>query len=337
MSLAKTSLEQANLSKTLPEMAIALWNEKTGWRDLGIVPEDSLKLKAEDAAIRFSRTLFDAFTARNGRIFRPRGHFERLCYGADKLRMPKPNWEIFIEGVKKLANIYASNLEEGKALYLCPLLMNISRGSWKASEQSDYALAIKCCYTKPSRDTVYKIYIDMDHTRAHPEYGDIKASANYGLVLPLQYLAEEYDCNSILFTHDYDGFRCLEELATSNFFFVNKGKICTPSARRKNLLKGMTRDTIIKIGILEKTLSPIREGEYDLPIFIDEIQNKNTTEAFMTGTAITAGRITSFYLNGLWYELPNVPKEESVFDRIYDDLQSVYRGEKYPEFTMSYK
>ena len=330
------SLEQANLSTTLPEMALSLWNVSTGWTNMKVVPEDSFILKPEDPAARFSRTFFDAFTARNGRIFRPDAHYNRFCYGAQKLRMPEPKWEIFIDGVKKMANIYASNLKEGQALYLCPEILNISRNSWKAGEQSDYAMTIKCCYTNPKRATEYKVYIDTEHTRAHPDYSDIKASSNYGLVVPHQYIAEENGCNSILFTNGNinPGSRVLEELATSNIFFVWKRRLCTPKAEG-NMLKGITRDTIMHIS-KEVLGSGVWEDHYNLDEFVRSIQTGEITEAFMTGTAIVMGKITEFRLGDVWLTLPNVPKEESVFDKLYTTYQDIFKGKQYHEFNMSY-
>lgn len=330
------SLEQANLSTTLPEMALYLCNEKNGWMDMGIVSEDSFILKPEDPAVRFSRTFFDAFTARNKRIFRPDAHYKRFCYGAQKLQMPEPKWELFIDGVNQLARLYASNLEDGKALYLCPEMLNISRSSWKASEQSDYAMTIKCCYTNPKRDTKYKVYIDTEHTRAHPDYSDIKASSNYGLVIPHQYIAEKNGCNSVLFTNGNinPSHRVLEELATSNIFFVWKGRLCTPKADG-NMLKGITRETIMHIS-KDVLGSSVWEDHYDLDDFVALIKNGEITEAFMTGTAIVMGKITDFNLGSQWLKLPNVQKEESVFDKLYDTYQDIFKGKIYPEFTMFY-
>ncbi len=216
-----------NFGKVLPGIVRFFWNTKTGWSTWDdvrtFVDAQELHLNPEFPAVRFGGSMFEAFTLRNGRIFRLKDHYERLCYGARKLCMPEPEWDSLLRGVKELAKIHAPKLQDGQALYFFPILMNISTGSLKAFEDTDYVLVIKCCYLQPKRDAKSTVFVDIDHIRTNPEFGDVKFAGNYAMVKPWQRIAEKNGCTSVLFT-DYQTHSHFTELATSNIFFASPGK-----------------------------------------------------------------------------------------------------------------
>jgi branched-chain amino acid aminotransferase len=335
------SLEQANFSKTaLPVMTLAFWNKEKGWGKFTIAEKDSYKIPSEAPGVRFGRAMFEAFKLVCGLFFRIQEHYVRLCYGARKLGMPEPpDWDTFSKAVKELAHIYAPSLKDGQALYFFPELINATTDSLKAFANTEYVLIIKCCYLTPDRNQLFNVYVDTEHDRTNRHFADVKFAGNYAMAAPWESIAQEKGCNSILFTHPFvsDKIRAFEELATSNIFVSVNNKLITPEADGR-ILAGMTRSTILKINeeVLGKKTRRI-DGVIVVQELCERIKKGEKIEAFMTGTAINMGRITSFFAYDEWFELPQVPKEESVFDHLYDELLLIQHGEKHRELTMSYK
>ncbi len=337
---AQKSLEQANFSKTaLPLMAYVTWSKEKGWGKFSIAKKDSYKIPSESPGVRFGRSMFEAFKLVSGLLFRMQEHYIRLCYGARKLAMPEPDWDTFSGAVKELARTYAPSLKEGQALYFFPELINVTTDSLKAFANTEYALIIKCCYLTPDRNQLFNVYVDTEHDRTNRHFADVKFSGNYAMAAPWEAIAQEKGCNSILFTHPFvsNKIRAFEELATSNIFVSVNNKLVTPEADGR-ILAGMTRSTILKIS---KEVLRGDTRRIDNIIVVQElcerIKRGEEIEAFMTGTAINMGRITSFFAYDEWFELPQIPKEESVFDHLYDELLLIQHGEKHKELTMSYK
>ncbi|CAD7934297.1 unnamed protein product [Amoebophrya sp. A120] len=274
-------------------------------------------------------------------VFRPDKNYDRMSNGAQAMLLPVPPREMWF---KQLQTVIRENSTlippcgEGMKLYVRPILFGSGQqlGLYPSPQ---FTLAM---YVAPtgnyfkSATSGLKLHLEKHHARAtRGGFGSVKCSGNYAVcLLPLSKTKEKGFSDNMYVEldsfhagkeiHKHDTKTALlnsivQEMSAANVFFVQKAKkrILTPSLKRKTILPGVTRDSVIQI--VKAYNEEIAAALFTAPE-LDEIKEKeggkfpviemletdvqvadiaDCSEAFGTGTAAELVPIKEFaeYLN----------------------------------------
>ncbi|KAJ0096411.1 hypothetical protein Patl1_28455 [Pistacia atlantica] len=194
----------------------------------------NIELSPSAGILNYGQGLFEglkAYRKEDGSIllFRPEENAQRMRMGAERMCMPSPSIEQFVEAVK--ATVLANKRwipPPGKgSLYIRPLLMG-SGAVLGLAPAPEYTFLI---YVSPVgnyfKEGVAPIHLIVEHElhRATPGgTGGVKTIGNYAAVLKAQSAAKAKGYSDVLYL-DCVHKRYLEEVSSCNIFVV---KVCCP-------------------------------------------------------------------------------------------------------------
>jgi branched-chain amino acid aminotransferase len=303
------------------------------WQTPEIRPFGPFSLSPTTLALHYGQTIFEgmkAFRMENGQVqvFRPDKHYERLVKSADRLCMPVPPPEIFLEGMRRLVELEKVWVpgEPGTALYIRPMIIATdTRLSMKISET--YRFAIVCTpagsyFSQPARVKVEKEFVRA----ARGGTGYAKCGGNYAAAFYPARKAREEGYDQVLWTdggeHGY-----IEESGMMNVMFVIDDTLVTPSLS-DSILDGVTRDSLLTLAV--NAGIPVEER----PVSVEELKKGfgkgRVKEAFGVGTAAVVSPIQAIGIDGRDYTLPVVagamqstgqPSVASLLKATLDDIR----------------
>jgi len=269
------------------------------WQQPAIEPLAPLSLHPAAHVFHYSSTCFEGFKAYRwddgkARIFRLHDHVARMQKSAASMRLPVPDADMLAGMVM---DIVASQVEDIPAppssLYLRPTLIgtlpNIGAAAAPSTEAILYVL------TSPVGDYFeggarpLKLLVDDQRARSTEQLGSTKTGGNYAAALgPTLDAKETYGVDQVLFCPNGD----VQETGAANFLLISDDEIITKSLDT-SFLHGMTRDSILKLGVdLGYTIS-----ERDFTV--DELmQSVSTYEAALSGTAACLAPVGCLVYNG---------------------------------------
>jgi branched-chain amino acid aminotransferase len=173
-----------------------------------------------------------------------------------------------------------------------------------------------------------KIYVEEEYVRAvRGGIGFCKAAGNYAASLLASRKAEEKGYTQVLWLDAVER-KYVEEVGTSNIFFVIDGELVTPPLGG-SILPGVTRDSVIQIAkrwgvkVSERMLS------------VDEIKaayaSGKLKEVFASGTAAIVSPVGQIYYKGQEY-LINGGKTGELTEKLYNEILQIQYGEKEDPF-----
>ncbi|XP_057491669.1 branched-chain amino acid aminotransferase 2, chloroplastic-like [Actinidia eriantha] len=253
----------------------------------------NIELSPAAGVLNYGQGLFEglkAYRKHDGRIilFRPEENALRLMMGAERMCMPSPTIEQFVDAVK--ATVLANKKwvpPPGKgSLYIRPLLMGSGAGL-NLAPAPEYTFLI---YVSPVgsffKEGIAPIHlvVETEVHRAMPGgTGGVKTIGNYGSVLKAQTLAKAKGFTDVLYL-DCVNKKYLEEVSACNVFVV-KGNIISTPAVKGTILPGITRKSIIDIA-----QSQGYQVEERL-VAVEELLDAD--EVFCTGTAVVISPVGS--------------------------------------------
>ncbi len=254
------------------------------WRKPQFLPMQELSASPAWCALHYGQIAFEglkAFSDTDGwKIFRADRHHARLVRSCERLIMPPPPWEHFLESLAQtLVGIPTED-----AVYLRPFVT-----AWDAflgvRAATHYRLFTLACpassYFKPGSDGLH-LRTETQHVRACiGGTGDIKTPGNYAASLAAAAQAKQEGYSDVVWLDSRDR-RYVEEAGAMNIFFRIGDTLVTP-ALQGSILAGVTRESVIAIA---KELGYSVE---ERPVSVEEISQAhlsgNLLEAFGTGTA----------------------------------------------------
>ncbi|XP_007041430.2 PREDICTED: branched-chain-amino-acid aminotransferase 6 isoform X1 [Theobroma cacao] len=249
-------------------------------------------------------------------LFRPEENALRMKMGADRMCMPSPTVEQFIDAVKRtvLANKRWVPPHGRGALYIRPLLMGTgpNLGVKPASEYTflAYASPVGNYHKSPMN-----LVVEDKVCRAAPGgTGGVKAVTNYSPIYKTLGQAKARGFTDVLFLDALTG-RNIEEGSAFNIFVLKGNVISTPTAHG-TILPGITRKSIIEIA---STLG-YQVEERDVPI--EEVFDAE--EVFCTGTAMVLKSVVSITYQGKRIEYKM--GEEPVAQKLHATLTGIQTG-----------
>ncbi|KAF3951936.1 hypothetical protein CMV_022455 [Castanea mollissima] len=222
-----------------------------------LIPYGKIELSPAAAILNYGQGLFEglkAYRREDGHIvlFRPEQNAMRMKMGAERMCMPSPSVEQFIDAVKQtvLANKRWVPPPGKGSLYIRPLLMG-SGSILGVAPAPEYTFLV---YTSPvgnyykGTGTPINLIVEDKLHRAIPRgAGGVKTIANYSPVLQALTQAKSKGFSDVLFLDAKTG-QNIEEVSACNIFIV-KDKIISTPATLGTILPGVTRKSIIDIAL----------------------------------------------------------------------------------------
>ncbi|KAG5391024.1 hypothetical protein IGI04_032565 [Brassica rapa subsp. trilocularis] len=224
-----------------------------------------------------------AYRKENGKLllFRPDHNAVRMQLGAERMLMPSPSVDQFVDAVKQTA--YANKRwvpPSGKgSLYIRPLLMGSGPilGLGPAPEYTFIVYASPVGNYFKEGIAALNLYVEEEYVRAAPGgAGGVKSITNYAPVLKALSRAKSRGFSDVLYLDSVKK-KYLEEASSCNVFVVKGRTISTP-ATNGTILEGITRKSVMEIAsdqgyeVVEKS------------VHVDEVMEAD--EVFCTGTAV---------------------------------------------------
>ncbi|KAJ8769338.1 hypothetical protein K2173_002542 [Erythroxylum novogranatense] len=258
----------------------------------------NIELNPSAGVLNYGQGLFEglkAYRKEDGKIllFRPEENALRMIEGAERMCMPSPTVEQFVEAVK--ATVLANKRwvpPSGKgSLYIRPLLMG-SGAVLGLAPAPEYTFLI---YVSPVgnyfKEGVAPIHLIVEHElhRATPGgTGGVKTIGNYAAVLKAQSVAKAKGFSDVLYL-DCVHKKYLEEVSSCNIFVV-KGNVISTPAIKGTILPGITRKSIIDVARSEGF--QVEERSVTIHELLD------ADEVFCTGTAVVVSPVGSITYMG---------------------------------------
>lgn len=264
-----------------------------------------IELSPSCGVLNYGQGLFEglkAYRKDDGSIllFRPEENALRMMMGAERMCMPSPAVEQFVDAVKLtvLANKrWVPPVGKG-SLYIRPLLMG-SGAVLGLAPAPEYTFLIFVSpvgnYFKEGLAPI-NLIVENDFHRATPGgTGGIKTIGNYASVLKAQSIAKAKGYSDVLYL-DSTYKKYLEEVSSCNVFVVKDKVISTP-AIKGTILPGITRKSIIDVA-----RSQGFQVEERL-VSVEELLDAD--EVFCTGTAVVVSPVGSITYLGRRVEYGN--------------------------------
>ena len=328
--LPETDFSNLVFGKTISDHMFVADYRNGEWTDLRIEPYGVLDLQPANAALHYGQSIFEGMKAYKNEkgeilIFRGDANAHRMNESAVRMCMPEIPEEIFMEGLLQLLDLDRNWVPTGKgsSLYIRPFMFATDNYiGVKPSET--YKFIIFTCpvgayYSKP-----VNVKVETHWTRAtEGGTGGAKTAGNYAASLypALQAQKEGYD--QLLWT-DGKSHSKIEESGTMNVMFDINGTLITAPTYTGTILKGITRDSVIRLA--KDWGMPIEERFLTVSELEDALKNGTLREAFGTGTAATIAHIAKINLNGIEYHLPE-KLEDAFSHKVLHELDGIKYGE----------
>ncbi|KAK1317801.1 hypothetical protein QJS10_CPA05g01684 [Acorus calamus] len=268
-------------------------------------PFGNIELNPSSGVLNYGQGLFEglkAYRKADGSIllFRPEENALRMRMGAERMCMPSPTVEQFVDAVTKtvLANRRWIPPQGKGSLYIRPLLMG-NGPTLGLQPAPEYTFLIFVSpvgnYFKEGLAPINLVVENEFHRAAPGGTGGVKVIGNYAAVLKAQQSAKTKGYSDVLYL-DAVHKRYLEEVSSCNVFVVKDNIISTP-AIRGTILPGITRKSIIDVA---------RSEGYQVEerlVSVDELLDAD--EVFCTGTAVVVSPVGSITHLGKRVEYKN--------------------------------
>ncbi|BAB10685.1 branched-chain amino acid aminotransferase [Arabidopsis thaliana] len=253
-------------------------------------PFGNIDINPAAGVLNYGQGLFEglkAYRKQDGNIllFRPEENAIRMRNGAERMCMPSPTVEQFVEAVKTtvLANKRWIPPPGKGSLYIRPLLMGTGAvlGLAPAPEYTFLIFVSPVGNYFKEGVAPINLIVETEFHRATPGgTGGVKTIGNYAAA---QSIAKAKGYSDVLYL-DCLHKRYLEEVSSCNIFIVKDNVISTPEIKG-TILPGITRKSIIEVARSQGFKVEERNVTVDELVEADEV--------FCTGTAVVLSPVGS--------------------------------------------
>jgi branched-chain amino acid aminotransferase len=310
-----------------PEMSLAECVDGV-WSPPRTVPCGELSIHPGAMGIQFAQSVFEGCKAfwdgeGDALTFRLQDHHDRIAASCERLRMPLPPRELFLEAIESQVRRKSSWTVpfSSEVLYIRPVLYGDDAHVMPLpSVRNTFVVLTAPLRMFPGRRL--SLFAERQFSRAAPGgLGAVKTAASYAHQYFPSLRAREAGCDAVLWmdaeTHSY-----VEEASTMNLFAVLDGKLVTPPLGG-TILPGITRRSVLALAT-ERHGWEIVERRIALDELAAAAEAGALTEVFTASTALgmqTVGRIVD---DGREIILPpETPRREAL----QADLLAIQRGE----------
>ncbi|MFE1320601.1 branched-chain amino acid aminotransferase [Kitasatospora phosalacinea] len=319
------------------------WDRQSGWHGAQLAPYGPLLLDPATQVFHYGQEVFEglkAYRRPDGTVvtFRPFANAARLNRSCERMAMPPLPEETFVEALELLVATDRAWVPEqpGHSLYLRPFMIATQRSLGFYGPSDAYRFLVIACpagaYFKAGAEPL-TVWLSEDYTRAAPGgTGAAKCGGNYAGTLVAQAQARERGCDQVVWL-DAAERRWVDELGTSNLFFVYGSRLVTPELSG-TLLPGVTRDSVLALAA--ELGYTAEEGRISVADWRADAGSGRLTEVFSCGTSsmITpVGHVRSAH--GDWTIGGGRPGP--VTARLREELTGIQTGERPDPFGWVHK
>lgn len=312
-------------------MFVMVYTEGQGWHDPEIKPYEDLRLPPAACVFHYGQEMFEglkAYKRADGGInlFRPEMNARRTNRTNDRICLPELDEKDFVQAVKALVDIDRDwvPVESGQSLYIRPFIIATEETLMVHPSRTYMFMIILSpvgAYYAAGIKPV-KIYVEDELVRAvKGGTGEAKTGGNYGASLAGQQKAKELGYAQVLWL-DAIEHRYVEEVGTSNIFFVLEDTIVTPPLTG-SILPGITRDSVIEM--LRSWGYKVEERQIAIEEVAAAADNGSLKEVFGSGTAAVISPVGSLY-----YKKKDIVVNDmnigGLTSKIYDTLTGIQQG-----------
>lgn len=281
-----------------PSMSVAEF-DGTSWSAARVVATENLSLHPGTHALHYGSACFEGLKAHrqpdgSARAFRADAHNARLRQSAGRLCLPEPSEELVDELLTLAVDANLDVVPDSPgALYLRPTLIGTDPSIGAAATPSRtalfYVLACPVGDYLPPRPLT--ISVETDVPRTTPQFGVVKAGANYAMALtPIMAARRAYGADQVLFAPG----RVLQETGASNIVLIEQGRLLTP-ALTDAYLHGVTRDSLLRLARARGW--NVEERDVTLDETLEWIARPGA-ELALTGTAAVVAPVGTLVVDG---------------------------------------
>lgn len=314
-------------------MLLLDYRKGEGWHNPRIEPYGALSVDPAALGLHYGQQVFDgmkAFRGKEGtiRLFRPREYLERMNRSAQRLCMPAVDVAFVLEAIKELIRVDREWVpsKRGASLYIRPVMLatEAALGVKVSKEYAFFVLTgpVGAYYAVGFNPT--RILVTDRYVRAvRGGIGEVKTPGNYAASLMAAEEAYEQGYTQVLWL-DACSRSYVEEVGTSNIFFVVKGVLVTPPLAG-SILPGVTRRTVLQLA--KDWGVPVEERPISIEEVIEGIGSGALTEIFASGTAAVISPVGQIGYKGKDHTV----RQGAVGDlsrRLYDEITGIQYGER---------
>ncbi|MDR0425427.1 MAG: branched-chain amino acid aminotransferase [Clostridiales Family XIII bacterium] len=307
------------------------YDEAAGWYDGRIVPYSPLRLDPAAAVLHYSQEIFEGlktYKAPDGglRLFRPDMNAKRMNRSAARVCMPAIDEGLFVDAIKTLVSLEADWVPDkpGTSLYIRPFMI-ATEPFLGVRPSKQYIFSIILCPVGPYYKggiAPTKIFVEDEYVRSVVGgTGTAKVGGNYAASLKSQVKAHSLGFSQVLWLDGVER-RYVEEIGTSNAFFVIGGEVFT-APLGGSILPGITRDTAITL--LKDWGITVREERFTIDEVYKAFDDGKLSEVFATGTATVISPVGHMR----WKDkeiVINGAEIGELSQRLYDGITDIQTG-----------
>ena len=319
-------------TKFTDHMFLMDYSTEKGWHDGRIVPYGPISLDPAAAVLHYAQELFEglkAYKAKDGRVllFRPDMNEKRAKNTSIRLCIPPLPDGVMVEATKALVAVEQDWIpnKPGTSLYIRPFII-ATEPFLGVRAANEYIFAIILSPVGPYYKgglAPTKIFVEDEYVRATPGgTGCVKIGGNYAASLKSQEKAHDKGYSQVLWLDGVER-QYVEEIGTSNAFFVIDGEIIT-APLAGTILPGITRDSVITL--LKSWGMKVSERR----MTIDEVYAAHDAgkleEVFASGTAAVISPVGEL----CWEDkqiIINDAKIGPISQKLYDELTALQNGD----------
>lgn len=261
------------------------------WRNPTIRPYGPLSFDPSLSALHYGQSVFEGMKAyykdeQTVHLFRPEDHWKRLVDSCERMSVPPPTWEMFIQALETLLSMDHEWVPTrfGHSLYLRPFIFASDEAIVARSSNRYHFLII----TSPV-GPYYPSGVKPVRLTTNPEYaravrggtGFAKAAGNYAASFKPAKKAQQEGYTQVLWLDAIEQ-RYVEEVGTMNIFFKFKDRLVTPQLQG-TVLPGVTRRSVIQLA--KDSGIPVEERKVSIDEVFEAHKSGELEEAFGAGTA----------------------------------------------------
>lgn len=304
-----------------------------GWYDPMIEPYRFLSLEPTSMCLHYGQEVFEGLKAYRGKnnnifLFRPDQNIARMNNSAERLCMPRIDPALFMDALKKLVSIEKDWVphSHGASLYIRPTMIatEAALGMHHANAYLFFIVVGPVGAYYPQGFSPTSLYVDEEYVRAvRGGIGYCKAAGNYAASLLASKLAMDKGFTQVLWLDAIER-KYVEEVGTSNIFFVIGNEIVTPPLGG-SILPGVTRNSVIQIA--RSWNISISERPISMDELVDASAKGSLKEAFASGTAAIVSPIGQISYRGRSIVI-NEGKTGILTEKLYNDILQIQYGDK---------
>lgn len=313
-----------------------------GWHDAQVKPYEQICLDPASLVFHYGQEIFEgmkAYMSPDGQplLFRPEENFKRMSSSAERLKMPKLDEQLALDGLCELLKLEKGWIPtvEGTSLYIRPTMIAVDPylGLKPSSEYLFFIIMCPVGAYYASGFNPVKIYVEENYVRAvRGGTGNIKAGGNYAASMLASHLAKEKGYSQILWL-DAIEHKYVEEVGSMNIFFRFKDEVVTPELSG-SILPGITRKSIIQM--LKNDGYAVSERHISIQEVFDRFKNGELLEVFGTGTAAVVSPVGILNWHDETIEINNNETGELTL-KLFKHLTGIQTGSLEDKYNWSYK